>query len=269
MTNPNPLAAMLAKAKESKDESVQRPDEGTPAAAEVVSEDVQQSPDIQASVPTPAAPSQGRRNPFGGAGIRKPVSNESESKPADGDATPASGESSQPNRPKLAGLKLGSASSTKQLPSGDASKVDGSVGLSLESLSESEDEGIAPVTPSGYADETPATAPTRELPEGITKEELNFIDTVDSIYNILHDPDLLGGVVRNILIELKSHPEYMKLVAPEDVRQWVRGMRESMGLARIKKTEAKAKRSGGAGAKSKLVDMDMLAELDSLANFEG
>jgi hypothetical protein len=41
-------------------------------------------------------------------------------------------------------------------------------------------------------------------------------------------------------------------------------MRDSMGLARIKKTEAKAKRAGGSGKKSKLVDDDMLADLASL-----
>ena len=87
---------------------------------------------------------------------------------------------------------------------------------------------------------------------------------IDSIYNILHEPDFLGSVIKNIIIELKNHPEYTRLIADEDVRQWVRGMRESMGLAKIKKQETKAKRSGGSSAKSKAVDEDMLADLAML-----
>lgn len=260
----NPLQAMLAKAKEAKNESVRDRDEGTPTPATGDSPSVEQSSDVQAKAAAPSTPTGGHRNPFGGAGIKPPVDSTSKSG-TDGDKPAPSSESAQLDRPKLAGLKLPGSSAAVKLPDSNAKQVDTGAGLSLESLSESTDEGIAPVS-SGFIDETPADKPTRELPEGITKEELNFLETVDSIYNILHDPELLGGVVRNILIELKSHPEYMKLVAPEDVRQWVRGMRESMGLARIKKTEAKAKRSGGAGRKSALVDNDMLADLAALAD---
>jgi len=259
----NPLAAMLAKAKESKDESARSPDKGAATPAPAVSENMAQPTKVQGAVPDGATPTGSVRNPFGGGGL-KPRS-DSGSGSADGDSVAASSKGDGGHRPKLAGLKLPDAHTPSKLPDGNAKPVVASVGLSLESLSESTEEGVAPVTQSGYADETPATAPTRELPEGVTKEELNFLETVDSIYNILHDPDLLGGVVRNILIELKSHPEYMRLVAPEDVRQWVRGMRESMGLAKIKKTEAKAKRSGGSGSKSKLIDNDMLADLDALS----
>ena len=259
----NPLQAMLAKAKEKQDESVRDRNEGTPTTAAGDSPSVEQPANVQAKAAAPATPTGSHRNPFGGGGIKPPVDS-SDKQRADGDKPAPTSESAGSDRPKLAGLKLPSSSPAIKLPSGDAKQVAAPVSLSLESLSESESEGIAPVS-SGFVDETPADKPTRELPEGVTKEELNFLETVDSIYNILHDPELLGGVVRNILIELKSHPEYMKLVAPEDVRQWVRGMRESMGLARIKKTEAKAKRSGGAGRKSGLVDNDMLADLDAIA----
>jgi hypothetical protein len=119
---------------------------------------------------------------------------------------------------------------------------------SLDALNSSEDEGVAPRGGSGvtyFADETPAIKPTRELPEGITKEQLGFVENLDTIYEVIHDADLLGGVIRNIMIELKSQPEYTKLMAPDDFRTMVRGMRESMGLARVKKQESKAKKSGG------------------------
>ncbi len=98
----------------------------------------------------------------------------------------------------------------------------------------------------------------------MTKEEMGFVGLIDSVYNILHEPEFLGSVIKNIIIELKNHPEYSRLIADEDVRQWVRGMRESMGLAKIKKQETKTKRAGGGGSKSKLVDDDMLADLAML-----
>jgi hypothetical protein len=172
------------------------------------------------------------------------------------------GSGGQP-QPKLSDISLHSGTRNS---AGDSSGVAIPAIDSLDALDSSEDAGTSRDSGSGvsyFADETPADKPTRELPEGLTKEQMGFIGTLDSVYEIIHDPDLLGGVIRNIMVELKSNPEYTKLIAPEDVRVMVRGMRESMGLARVKKTEAKAKRSGGS-KKSKAVDIDMLADLDSI-----
>lgn len=179
----------------------------------------------------------------------------------DSDSRSTSGDSKP--RPKLAGINLGTAARPE---SDTASEVGIGTLDSLESLDQLEDEGTAPRRSviSSFTDETPADKPTRELPETLTKEELGFIDMIDGVYEVLHEPDLLGSVIRNIIIELKSHPEYMRLTAPDDIRAWVRGMRESMGLAKVKKQETKAKKSGGAGRKSKLVDDDMLAALKDI-----
>jgi len=147
----------------------------------------------------------------------------------------------------------------------DSGKVDAVSLDSLESLDKLADDGIEPSRQgiSYFPDETPADKPTRELPEDLTKEQLGFVDMLDSVYGILHDPELLGGTIKNIMVELAQNSEYTKLMSPEDIRVMVRGMRESMGLARVKKQESKAKRSGG-GKKSKQLDADMLADLDSM-----
>lgn len=117
---------------------------------------------------------------------------------------------------------------------------------------------------SGFADETPATKPTRDLPEGLDKGQLAFVDLIDGVYQITHDVELLSNVIRGIMIELKSNPQYIKLVAKDDVRAWVRAMRDNMGLARVKKAEKKAgtgtRKSGGKAAQ----DQDVLSALDDL-----
>lgn len=135
------------------------------------------------------------------------------------------------------------------------------------------DIGRGSSTPSGFADETPATAPLRAL-DGMGELDdsaKGFINLIDGVYEIYHDADLMGNVIRSIMVELKSNPQYINaqewkksLVQPDDIRLWIRGMRDSMGLAKMKKAESKAKRSGGKTAKSKAVDDDMLSDLASL-----
>lgn len=132
--------------------------------------------------------------------------------------------------------------------------------FTLEGLSNFEDEGVAPValrqTKSQFDDETPATKPQRELPGDAEKGLLQFVSLIDGVYEIIGDSELLGNVIRSIMIELKSNPQYMKQVHKEDVHQWVKAMRDSMGMARIKKQEKK-KAAPGSKAKGAKSDPDM------------
>lgn len=116
---------------------------------------------------------------------------------------------------------------------------------------------------SRFADEIPATAPIRDLPPELAEQAVSFTKSLDSVYACLHEPELLGGVVRGIMIELANHPEYRKLISTADYHTMVKGMRESMGLARIKKEESKAKRTGS--KKSTVVtDLDALNALEGM-----
>lgn len=132
--------------------------------------------------------------------------------------------------------------------------------LSLDSLGDTE-EGDEPerTTFSQFSDETPATKPIRDLPPELEKTQRQFVEMMDGVYELLDDPELLGGIIRNIMIELKSNPQYAKLIADEDIRTWLRSMRENMGLARIKKQEAKTKR--GTGGTKKVTKVNELADI--------
>lgn len=143
---------------------------------------------------------------------------------------------------------------------------------SLSDLESLTDEGIAPSNSkreaeseylrsrmSEFDDETPATKPVRELPSGIESQQLQFVEMMDGVYDLLDDPELLGAVIKNIMIELKANPQYINMVTKDDVRQWVRTMRHTMGLARIKKLETKGNRGvSKAKPKSKLLDEDVI-----------
>lgn len=257
----NGLAALLAK-KAAEKNGTNLSDSNDSQASSGVSESAPESNDVPSAESIGATETQRPKNPFGGGKNSGPndSSGPARDRPAASGGEPSSGEQS---RSGLASLSLKPKS---QSSDSDTGSVAPHTIESLDDLDASEDAGIAPrqsIT-SHFSDETPAQKPTRELPEGLTKEQLGFVDMIDGVYDVIHEPDLMGGVIRNIIIELKDNPEYMKLVAPDDVRVWVRGMRDSMGLAKIKKTESKARKSGGSGKKSKLVDDDMLSDLADL-----
>lgn len=152
--------------------------------------------------------------------------------------------------------KPGSASSD----GAEGSGVVGNPFATLDQLGDVEPVRDEPSRAS-FPDETPASAPTRELPDDISEAAKNFVQTIDGIYEIIHDSELLANVIPNIMIELQQNPQYIKLVVKQDIHTWVRAMRDGMGLARIKKTESKARRKAGS---SKASDADVLSALDEL-----
>lgn len=263
MTNTSGLAALLAKKKAQADgPEVSESHPNDTQEHDGVGESARQPATIPSEAPTGESKTQRPANPFG---RRKDTGSDGASESTGEGLAPgsASDSSDQPVKSKLRDV---SVSAGPQSTDSDSSGLASPAITSLDALDESTVEGTAPRQSVGshFEDETPADKPTRELPEGLTKEQLGFVDLIDGVYEVLHEADLMGGVIRNIIIELKSNPEYMKLVAPQDIRTWVRGMRESMGLAKIKKTESKVKRAGGAGSKSKLIDEDMLQDLNDL-----
>lgn len=115
---------------------------------------------------------------------------------------------------------------------------------------------------SWFSDEIEATAPERVIPEDINANQLGFIESLDSIYQTLNDPDMFGQQVRLIMMELQENPEYVKLVADQDVHVMIRAMRNTMGLARIRKQEKSRKAGTGKAAtvrakKSAVSESDM------------
>jgi hypothetical protein len=99
---------------------------------------------------------------------------------------------------------------------------------------------------SAFTDETPADKPMREIPADCNAQMKLFIEMMDNMYDteLRQDLELLSGMIRSIMVELKSNPQYIQQVRKEDIRTWVQAMRQTMGLAKIKKAEKQEKRKG-------------------------
>jgi hypothetical protein len=176
-----------------------------------------------------------------------------------------------PTKPKLAGLGLGkpAAKPVEKVEAPTAGEVAaGEPVIDLQSLMDDESPAPARVARPLPADHVPATAPIRPVPEDATAPMLQFVKLIDSVYEMQFDQDLLGNVIKSIMVELQTNPAYISsdwkksLVQPDDIRVWIRNMREVMGLNKIVKAEKKAKRASG---KAKKVDSnEMLDDLASL-----
>lgn len=118
---------------------------------------------------------------------------------------------------------------------------------------------------SGFDDEIEATAPDRDLPPDLTAEQLAFVESLDGIYAVLHDPEMFGQTVRMIMIELQENQEYERLLSDPDIHTMIRGMRRTMGLARVRKQEKSRKAGTNKNARKKAgVSDDAMALLNKL-----
>src|SRR5690606_24718869 len=120
------------------------------------------------------------------------------------------------------GLKLGQGLPKAADPKPATKTVDvDSLDLSsLASLDVSEIESSQPDAPA-FPDEIEATAPARELPPELTQQQLQFVESLDVIYTVLHDPDMLGQSIRMIMQELQENKEFIQLVSDHDVHTMI------------------------------------------------
>lgn len=206
------------------------------------------------------------------AGTKPPVTAaalEAESPKAEGagPATPA------PEKPKGLGLNLAGAKPSglsKPAAKPVAPEVIDSDTFSLSDLAATSAESISTPEPVKYSDfefddEIEATAPDRELDPDLTQGQLEFIESLDAIYGILHDAEMFGQTVRIIMTELQENEEYKKLLSDSDVHVMIRGMRRTMGLARVRKQEKSRKTNTNKSAQKKAaVSDDAMALLNQL-----
>jgi hypothetical protein len=173
---------------------------------------------------------------------------------------------------RLAAMRVTSAGGVPKPPV-DSAVLDGPEFTLGDLANAGVDDSVAPPVRerSHFYDEIDAQAPVRELPEELTPQQKQFIESLDGIYTVLDDAEMFGQLIRNIMMELQGNPEYLKHIVDQDVHTMMRAMRNTMGLARMKKQESKAKRGNG-GRKTKAVSEDdaaMLATLEGLAGFDG
>lgn len=204
---------------------------------------------------------------------------------------PSAGGSAKQSGPKDdAGVGDDSKSPTSNDDSGESGNAQG-VGAKLDALSESVGADAPVRVESQFDDETVPEKPLRDLEtlkslkkvaeattdfgeklseeavkqrqQALVKNIESFVESLDACYELLHDPEMLANVISNLIMEFQRNPQYEKLIAPEDVRLWISQMRANMGLAQVKKTEKKTKTKS-----KKKVDLDMLSDLESLANLD-
>lgn len=163
----------------------------------------------------------------------------------------------------------GSAGIRKSDPATIAGGGDGPVEFSLDDIA-GLDESASPAIESrdrdgsGFLNEIEATAPDRDLPADLESQQLRFVESLDGIYQVLNDPEMFGQSVRVIMMELQENPEYIKLIADQDVHTMIRGMRNTMGLARVKKQEKSRKTGQASRAKKSQVNDAAMNMLDGL-----
>lgn len=70
-----------------------------------------------------------------------------------------------------------------------------------------------------------------------------FRETLDLLANCFADKDMVGTVLRRIMVDLDNHPEFEEIMHPQDCGMMVKALRESYGVALIRKeTNAKTKK---------------------------
>lgn len=134
----------------------------------------------------------------------------------------------------------------------------------IEALESIETEGFDPF----YLDQIAATAPIRDLPAELTDQQRSFIESLDALYSGA-EPELLAQVCVSIMTELQSHPALDSQLMDEDIRTLIIAMRNSMGLARVKKATAKTKPASGGATKKPSGNArvnEVLSILDSLGD---
>ena len=143
--------------------------------------------------------------------------------------------------------------------------------VNLSNQSKPQENGVAASVPSPPVLEVPPTAPLPELQQTTTAPDLavaatpvsvspavspaiipdeaarEFLATLHGVKDILTDPDSLTHAIRVIMVGLSEHPHYEEMIEPEDLGLMMRGMRESLGAARI----LKAANKKGKGSKKK------------------
>jgi hypothetical protein len=154
-------------------------------------------------------------------------------------SSPAPAEALPPAKP--AGFKIGGFKPAPTAAPSDAAPQ-AKPTESVPQVPLSPEPELAAPTPA-FPDQTPATAPQRSLPEDISEAAARFVSNLDHLHTLTPEPELATAAISSIMIELRSNPQYINHIMPEDVRVIIQMQRETMALAKITKEKKVSKRS--------------------------
>lgn len=93
--------------------------------------------------------------------------------------------------------------------------------------------------PALSANESPASAPARDYPAELDAQQLTFVADLDSLYTVFDDISLVSQAIRNLIAEMRENPNYVDLVMDDDRHTMMRALKETLGLAQVKKAAKK------------------------------
>lgn len=162
----------------------------------------------------------------------------------------------------VAGFKLGAGRNAPPNPSTPSANASQPTAAAESNADTQAAESVTPhaeALPPAFPDHTPATLPQRDVPADVSESVQRFVESLNHLHTLTPEPELATSAIRGIMIELKSNPQYIKHVSPDDVRVIVQMMRETMGLAKITKEQKASKRRS-----SNVKVAEALAELDDM-----
>lgn len=183
--------------------------------------------------------------------------------PPAAEPAPLSFDDPMPEKPKGLGglLAIRSTPSTlaEQAPKNLIVPTGDGGAFSLDDIAGFDTTDTGPSAAQIYADMIPADMPDRPLPEDMSAGMQGFLGLIENVYSVLNEPEIFGQTIRNLMSELAENPEYDKLLVDADVNTMMRGLRQTMGLAQIKKQSTKR------GPAKKVKEIGVLAgNLDSM-----
>lgn len=112
-------------------------------------------------------------------------------------------------------------------------------------------------------DEISAERPIRDIPNDAEKEMVALLANLDAMYDMIHDPEMMGMALKSFMNELASYPQYRQQIQPADVRLIIQASRRAGATARVKKAEKKTTRGTGT-SKGKVKQNELSALMGSL-----
>lgn len=120
-------------------------------------------------------------------------------------------------------------------------------------------------TPSPLSGESPASDPALEVDESLMSQQERFIANVERIDTVIHDKELLGSVLEDMMLELSENPDYKKFMSDSHLESMMRGMMETFAIVKASKAKTSKAKTGSRKKKGKPLSdtaTDMLAALE-------
>lgn len=96
------------------------------------------------------------------------------------------------------------------------------------------------IIPNPMQGESKASEPVIDIPPELNEQQQRFLENFNRIPETMHDADLLGAVMEDIMQELSANPDYKEFMSDECLEVMMRGLTETFKIVKASKA-AKSK----------------------------